>query len=142
MKKALLALLLFVAVVIAVSVSRSRDEDPPVFTKVSLSEARRIAGEHGMLVVVKATAAWCGPCKTMNRTTWRDGGVVGWVNQNAIAIQLDVDREPELARTLRVEAMPTTIVLRGERELGRVVGYQSAAELLAFLRRAAEDATP
>jgi thiol-disulfide isomerase/thioredoxin len=85
---------------------------------------------------VKATAAWCGPCKRMDRTTWREDKVVEWVKANAIAIQVDVDKEPETAKLLRVSAMPTMVLFRGEEELDRTVGLQTGDALLKWVNNA------
>ncbi len=66
-------------------------ELPPVFQQLSFARAKERAEAESRLLVVKATAKWCGPCRLMDRTTWRDGNVVASVRENAIAIQLDVE---------------------------------------------------
>jgi len=38
-------------------------------------------------------APWCGPCREMDRTTWRDEALVKWVQEHAIAIQIDGSAE-------------------------------------------------
>lgn len=108
---------------------------PPVFSKLGLDEAKKQAMEEGKVLVVKATAVWCGPCKAMDKTTWRNDEVVKWFGEHGIAIQLDVDKQPRQAKELRISAMPTMLAFRDGKEFDRIVGYQSAEQLLRWLRR-------
>jgi len=69
----------------------------------------------------------------MDRTTWRDEKVVAWLAANAIAVQLDVDEEQDLAAKLNIEAMPTVIALKeGGPEFDRIIGYRRPAEFLTW----------
>jgi len=125
-----------VAAVLALALNGARAGDagsaPPVFSDLSYEKALEASREQQKVLLVKATAEWCGPCKRMDRTTWRDEKVVAWVKENAIAIQVDVDEEPELSRRLRVRAMPTTIGYRAGEEVDRAVGYIDGAAMLSF----------
>lgn len=105
---------------------------PPVFSDLKYDKAVSMAKEQKKVLLVKATASWCGPCKQMDKTTWRDEKVVAWVKEHGIAIQFDVDEEPELAEKLRIRAMPTTIGYLDGAEIAREVGYVDADEMLTF----------
>lgn len=107
---------------------------PPVFTQKPYEEAKALAKKQGKWFIVKATAEWCPPCKQMDKTTWIDAKVVAWVEKNAVAVQLDVDKEPKLAETLKIQAMPTMVAFNpAGAEFDRVVGYRSGADLLGWL---------
>lgn len=111
----------------------SMGEHPPVFADMTFAEALAQTKDTDKILVVKATAEWCPPCKKMDRTTWVDDRVVKWVEANGVAIQVDVDKNPDVSRQLRVRAMPTMIVFKKGEEFDRVVGYQSADQLLGWL---------
>jgi thiol-disulfide isomerase/thioredoxin len=107
--------------------------EPPVFTKRSFEEANAQSIKDHKLLILDSMADWCGPCKQMDKTTWVDEKVVKWVNDNAIALQFDVDKDEELARQFKIQAMPTVIILKDGKEFDRAVGYQKPAELLSWL---------
>jgi thioredoxin 1 len=108
---------------------------PAIFTDSTFTDALAAARAQGKLLLVDATASWCGPCQWMDRTTWINRAVVEAIGKSAIAIQLDVDEEPEVSERLRIEAMPTVVAFRDDVELDRVVGLQAPAELLVWLER-------
>lgn len=109
-------------------------DPPPVFSKLSVPEAKAAAVEQKRLLVVKATASWCGPCKRMDKTTWRDAAVVEWIGANAVAVQFDVDEQVDLKKELRISAMPTMVVFRDGAEFDRSVGFMEAGPLLDWLK--------
>ncbi len=106
---------------------------PPVFDTRPYAEARQAAEGGDRWFIVKATAAWCGPCRKMDSTTWVDARLVDWIKANAIAVALDVDKEPATAKSLAISAMPTMIAFKGGKEVDRIVGYRSADEMLAWI---------
>lgn len=110
--------------------------EPAFFTDKPYGEAKQAASDNDKLLFVKATAVWCGPCKMMDRTTFVDQRVIDWLTEKAVSVSVDVDDEPALAGRLKVRAMPTTILFRGDEELARVVGYRDADALLAWLAQA------
>ncbi len=109
---------------------------PPVFSDTSYADAIKANATDGKLLIIKGTAEWCGPCKQMDKTTWVDATVVQFVKDNGVAIAVDVDELPDVAKTLGIEAMPTMIVFKDGKELDRVVGMQTADKLLAWLENA------
>lgn len=106
---------------------------PAVFSPVSFAAALDQNRADGKLLVVKATAEWCPPCKMMNKETFVDPEVVSWIGANAVAIEVDVDAEPGTARELGVEAMPTLIAFRGGKEVGRNVGYMGPGDFRRWM---------
>lgn len=106
---------------------------PPVFSGVAFKDALEQNKTGDKLLVVKFTAEWCGPCKLMDRTTWRDQNVVAWVKDNAVALQVDVDKQPTIAQEYGVRAMPTMIAFKKGEPVDRVVGYRDGAGLLAWM---------
>ncbi len=107
---------------------------PAVFENVSMEAATKRGREENKLVVIDAMAEWCGPCKQMDRTTWVNASVVEWMKANCIAVQLDVDKDPQGARRLGVRAMPTVVVFANGKEVDRRVGGLNAKQMLDWLK--------
>jgi thiol:disulfide interchange protein len=107
---------------------------PPVFDARPYTEAKAAATAEGKWLIVKATADWCGPCKQMDKTTWRDDAVVAWCKENAIVVALDVDQEPAVAKELGVSGIPTTVAFQnGTTEIDRLIGMRDGPAFLAWL---------
>src|SRR5262245_39709933 len=95
---------------------------PPVFRSIPFVEARAAADREGLLFVVDATASWCQPCHLMDRTTWVDPKVVDWLGRHAVAVQIDVETQADVAGPLLIRAMPTVIAFRDGTEVDRIIG--------------------
>ncbi len=113
-------------------------EPPAVFTDKTFNQALVEAVKDAKLFIVDMTADWCQPCKMMDRTTWVAPEVISWINERAIAIQVDVDRQRDTATELNIRAMPTVIVFKDGEEFDRIVGYRDAEGLLAWLNGVGE----
>lgn len=109
-----------------------RADEPPIFAKVAFADAVAATKASDKLLVVKFTAAWCGPCKQMDKTTWRDDQVVKWFERHGTVIAVDVDKEPRIAADNRIRAMPTMVAFKGGSEAARRVGYMSAKDVLQW----------
>jgi thioredoxin 2 len=97
---------------------------------VSDASFERVIADTDVPVVVDGYADWCGPCKIMapvldDFAHDRAGEV--------LVTKLDTDRNAATAERLGVRAIPTLIVFRGGREVGRRAGVMSRSELDALV---------
>nr|GMD01131.1 thioredoxin H2 [Ipomoea batatas] len=76
------------------------------------------AGSLGRLMVVDFAAAWCGPCKMMEPIVKQMATKFTDVD----FIKIDVDELSDVAQEFSVQAMPTFLLLKQGKEVGRVVG--------------------
>lgn len=104
----------------------------PPFTSISLQQAQAQSGERW--VVAFFTASWCGPCQTMKKNTWPDPQVKDWLDKRAIAVMIDADQHKELARSLGIKALPTTIIWRHGKEQERLAGACRANQMVEWLQ--------
>lgn len=109
---------------------------PPAFTAITLDAAKKQVEGSDKMVLIKFTAEWCGPCKAMDKTTWRDDKVVAWVKSKGVAIEIDVDKEPKIAEQFNISAMPTMVMLKGGGEIARTIGYMDAKRTLNWMDKA------
>lgn len=114
---------------------------PPLFVDLGLDSALERGKSERKLVLVDASAAWCQPCKLMDRTTWVDPKVVARLGECAVALQVDVDAEPDVAKRLRVRAVPTIVAFRDGAEIDRIMGERNPGALLEWVEALASGRT-
>ncbi len=83
-------------------------------------------------VLVDFSAEWCGPCK-MLAPILKD--VKGRVGDNAKIVKIDVDNNPELSQTYRVQSVPTLIIFQKGEVKWRQSGVLSAPQLEDALKQ-------
>lgn len=103
------------------------------FADRDLDRAARRADDEGRLLVIDATATWCGPCRKMDRDTWNHPDVAWWFEEFGVFVKFDVDESPHLVEMFRVNAMPTVIAIRGDEEVARHVGYLGPRQMIDWL---------
>jgi len=72
--------------------------------------------------ILKFSADWCGPCKQLNKVL--KDAVLSVPIEN-----IDVDEGYEMSRRYGVRAVPTLILLQCEKEVGRLNGAKTVAEI-------------
>ena len=117
--------------------------EPPMFSAgLSFHEAVGRATLERKPLFVVFSATWCGPCQSYQRDALVDPAVEQWVDANVVAVHVDVDTDAAVAEALSVGDIPTTVMMRGNVELGRLRGVESAEGLLAWLKATAQKGQP
>lgn len=76
-------------------------------------------------------AIWCQPCRIMNPIIEElEKELAGKVE----VIKINVDEKPDEAQKYGVMSIPTYIVLKDDKEVGRKIGVTSKADLLKLLQ--------
>ena len=82
-------------------------------------------------VLVDFYAEWCGPCKIMKP---RILDVAERIGDDAKVIQIDIDKEKELATRFRIQSVPTLIIFKNGKQQWRQSGVISAHALMQLLK--------
>jgi thioredoxin 1 len=78
--------------------------------------------QNDKLTVVDFWAEWCGPCKMMNPVL--DQLSSDYDGKVTIA-KMDVDNNQETPLNFNIRGIPTFIMFKGGKEVGRIVGAQT-----------------
>ena len=113
-----------------------------LFLDLPVDRALAKAAEQRRVVLIDFYTTWCGPCKLLDRTTWRDEKVIALLKQEAIPLKIDAERDPALSRTYAINAYPTILLLRPDGlVLDRMVGYQDPAAFITSFQGALKGIT-
>ena len=82
-------------------------------------------------VLVDFYAEWCGPCQMLKP---RILDVADRIGEDAKVVQIDVDKEKEIAERFRIQSVPTLIIFKKGKQLWRQTGVISTHALVLMLR--------
>ena len=86
-------------------------------------------------VFVHFYAEWCGPCKIMEKRTFKDPGVIAALNQDFIPIKIDVDLNRKMSKLFKIKAIPDTWLIGTDYEIvHHRSGYISPKQLKTLLK--------
>lgn len=99
-----------------------------------LPQGLKAAAATGRPVFVRVHAEWCEQCDLMERTTYRDSGVVAEI-ERMVTVRVNAESDALFARRYDLQVLPVALVLddRG-REITRMAGYIGAQPLAEKLR--------
>jgi thioredoxin 1 len=113
-----------------------QDDTGIKFTNSRLEAAKKEAAKTGKLIFIDAYTDWCGPCKIMAKTSFKDPKVAELFNANFINLKIEMEKDPdgrEVAMKYSVKAYPTLLIIDSDGNLVKqTLGLQSAERLLDF----------
>ncbi len=134
MKK--LAVLMLVAIVgISFSFTTKKPSDDGIkFESITVAEAMAQAKVSGKLIFIDCYTDWCGPCKTMARTAFKEKEVGDVFNAQFINVKVEMEKDaegPEMTRKYQIQGYPTLLVIDSNgKVVKKLVGGQNGAGLL------------
>jgi len=137
--------------IVTAVVNRGPADGPGLVVWQSHAKAASLAAASGKPILYEFSAAWCGPCKLLDRD-WEDAGIAARVNGGYIAARV-IDRQREdgrnppdvdaLMRRYEVTGFPSLVAASPDgRLLGKLVGYAGPERLRRFLEDPAANASP
>lgn len=95
---------------------------------VKQAAQRAVREKKPMMVMV--SAPWCGYCQQMLKTTFKDQVLVEHINNGFVPVYLNADEHQEIVQELKVDGLPTTLIITPEMQVvKRFSGFQSAEQL-------------
>jgi thioredoxin 1 len=85
------------------------------------------------VTLVDFYADWCGPCRMLTPVLEK---VAKDVKGQAIVGKLDIDHAQKVASTFQVTSVPTMILFKNGKEVGRLVGLRDADSIKDFIATA------
>ncbi len=78
---------------------------------------------------------WCSYCKKMDKTTFKNPGLISYLNEYFISIKVNSDKEKKIASAYAVRGLPTLWFLKEDStKISRIPGYVNADILIKVLK--------
>lgn len=109
-----------------------------IFFKGTWKEALAQAKKENKPIFLDIYATWCGPCKQLKRTTFKDREVGTYFNSNFINVSIDGESDEGrlLAQKYQVNAYPTLLIIdQNGYQKTKSVGFLKPYILINFGRR-------
>lgn len=78
-------------------------------------------------------ASWCGPCRTLAPVLEQ---VAKEMEGKAVIGKIDIDSEQQTASRFQITSVPTMILFKDGKEMGRLVGLRNAEAVKKFIESA------
>lgn len=102
----------------------------------SYEDGRAKARQAGKSIVFYFYADWCTYCVRMQKETFSHDSVIDFMNNEVIAVKVDVDAEKKVARAFGVRGLPATVMrMRNGDQVGPMPGFIPAKSYLAMLTK-------
>jgi thioredoxin 1 len=129
--------LTFTALVFFSSFKITQEETDGIrFKSLRLSDAKILAKKNKQLIFIDAHTSWCGPCKRMAATSFKNAEVGRLFNTKFINLKIDVEQDSdgaELVKMYKVRAYPTLLIIDADGKLIKaLLGFQTEQGLIAF----------
>lgn len=98
-----------------------------------LDEDNFSEGIKNGVVLVDFYADWCGPCRMLTPILEK---VAGELQGKATIAKIDIDKAQKTASTFQVTSIPTLILFKEGKEVGRLVGLRDEATIKEFITSA------
>jgi thioredoxin 1 len=140
MMKVIFTALTFIAFTAGVSISANAqlkvsDNKQINFIENSWTEALKQAAAQNKYIFVDTYTTWCGPCKIIKATTFKNDKAAAFFNRNFVNVSIDLEKGsgPQLASLWRIKSIPTLIIFdaKGNAVLGSE-GLINAKDLISF----------
>ncbi len=82
-------------------------------------------------VLVDVWAPWCGPCKVMGP---QFEAAARQAEPGLRFVKLNSDNNQDLSARLGIRGIPTMIMFKGGKEIGRISGAMTSSDILAWAR--------
>jgi thioredoxin len=101
-----------------------------MFVKTATDKTLNSTIETNKVLLVKAGASWCPPCKALAPTLEK----VAEERQESLPIyDLDIDDCPSTSQSLRIQGVPTMVLFHNGQEIARKSGNMAKGALDAWL---------
>jgi len=110
-----------------------------VFSNKKWKDVMVEAKKSGKFIFVDAYTSWCGPCKLLKSTTFKDEKAAACFNKNFINYSVDMEKGegPALAGKWNINAYPSLLFFNAKGEMVmKQVGYVNAETLVELGRQA------
>ena len=89
------------------------------FVPGKMSDILAVAAREHKPIFMDAYTTWCGPCKWMEKTAYRNDTVADFYNKNFVCIKVDMEKGegPELAKRYKVRNYPTYLFVDASGEI-------------------------
>lgn len=112
----------------------------PTDEPIDVDQARleEIIAKAKVPILIDFWAPWCGPCRMAGPEVRRAAAQTAG---RAVVLKVNTDEAPALASRFGVQGIPFFVVIQGGRVVHKHAGLTRAAELVAWLDRAAASAS-
>jgi thioredoxin 1 len=108
------------------------------FFEGTLKEALQKASEENKPIFIDVYATWCGPCKQLKKSTFKDEEVGTYFNKNFVNIAIDGETKEgiEMINKYAIQGYPTLMIIdKDGKLLAKQMGFIKPHILVNFGRR-------
>lgn len=94
--------------------TKAVQEEGIQFAHIDFKEAKALAKKENKLIFIDAYTTWCGPCKLMSKTVFKEKAVGDYYNEHFVNLKVDMETAEGLflGKRYNVTGYPTFLYLK------------------------------